>query len=370
MTIRDELLKQLDRLEEAKSLLLRKEQFLDPSNNLFVYSTEGISDLSGTDGTTPNNLKEALEKIVEATNQHIKVLKTMPVVMKEQEIINQIDKTYALVENNSQRVNPPLSWNLEEASQPIESLAGYMSSSLFYTAIKTLKITSSSRFLTNSGTAVDFEISLRKINTRTSTVDYFRGVSGNLNVTILGDNIDPDDIFIIGVDIHETIDLSSLYFTDFTYTIEREYYDGRTESNISNIANTKIGNSSIKADPIYSSKTSLISANIYWDMITINNFAVEIESKLTSEAVALVDGNSIFRTSDVGDNSLLSIKLNRAAMEFEAGMYSAYTDTSYFRVLGSDNYDIYSISPQSGSSFYVPNARPIDTIIKEALNAL
>ncbi len=369
MTIKDKLIAEIARLEKVKALLLRKEAFLDPSNDIVIYSTESIKRILGVDGSTPNNLREALETIVSAINDHIKMLKEMPVVVREQEVVNALDKEYALIEKNNGYINPPVVWDILERDMPISTFESYFSSARFYSALEKINFAANCKFQKSNGAPVDFEITLRKINLRTANVDKFRGISGNLNVTISGADIDPDDIFIIGVEIHESLDSSMLYASDFTYNVERSLHSGETKKNVFNIADTKIGNSSLKADPDLVGMNSVMSATIYWDMIALNNLALQGTTYHSSRPPAFNNGTMIFN-SNASLNSISQLSLSGAFMNFEEGLYSCYADTSYYRLLLEGTYTLYSMRTKEKSTLYVPNARPIDVIIREALSEL
>ena len=368
MTIKEKLISEIEKLEKIKQELLRKEVFLDPNNDTKIYSTERITDVDGYTGITPNGLRHIFGQLVSAINSHIKLLKSMPAVVQENEFVNSVENTKTIIEVGSQNV-APVGSTLYAQNVPTVGLSGHLKDSFIINNIEKIRFTSMARINRNdiNGTPIDFEITIRKINIRKASVVLFKSASGIMDVSFSGHDIDPDDIFLIGVELGSPIDVLDTYYSDFSYRIEQVSMSGEvTESNLV-IANSRIGTGTLKADPTYASNLSMRFSTILWDIVTLDTNRFDVRSSDNAPLRQVVDSSPTLLSAQ--DNQFLaSISDLGTSMEFEEGLYSAKADCSYSRVIGSRNYNIYENQNTNQSRINVPNAKPIDVVLEEILN--
>jgi len=195
MTLKEKLLSKLAELEEAKERLLKIEPFLNPDNNMFVYHTEDIRSLSGTQGTTPANLGEILETVVKAINEYVDYIKSIPDASSNVVFRDRPDKDMAIVSSSRLGFHPPASWTKEFSGVNTESVFSILPTSTYYGRVIEAHFYSSPHINKNdySGREISIEVKLLRINSRLNEFNVFRsGINNPLDVLLTDDIMQPD----------------------------------------------------------------------------------------------------------------------------------------------------------------------------------
>lgn len=366
MTTKQELQKKLDELQELKGNLLRIEPFLDSNNNSFVYSSEDIEDLAGTQGTTPANLSEILEEVVKKINEYVDYIKTLPYAESSAIYRERPEVDLALVSKNRAGFHPPVSWTEKALEASVDSIYGYLAMSEYYGAVRKIKVYASPtiRKGDSSGRDIDIETKLFRINSRLNVNSEFRSGSGALDVTLTDDVLAPDDIYIVGLVVKEAMANDIIYYQDLTYSIEYEFMDGTTSKEMYTMGNRRIGNMLPDID------STLSYGCVYWDMLTISRFTIDVSNSVgdTSEINTFVDGPISGGLFD--GNIVTEFKTSMFATNMASRKLSYRSGCSWFRSMLNDKYDLYDKNTSEVIGVVFNNLRPIDRIIEEAINAL
>lgn len=365
MTIKEKLESEILRLEEVKAGLLRKEQFLNPSNSSFIYSSESIGDIKSTQGTTPNNLSTILETVVKTINEYVDYIRTIPFAESNVIYRERPDVDMALVSNNRHGFFSPMDWTLIAENNDFASVYSQVALTKYYGSIKSIQITASPSFRKHgeSGNEIDFEMKMIRVNPRRSDTSVFRSGSGPLSIALSEDAIFPDDVFMIGIVPNVNIDSSVVYYKDFSYKMTITRHDGSEETTVRTTGNSRIGNSSIDSD---TSAGMMIS----WDLIAVNKLDISLSNTLGNTTVVVNDNDGPILGGLSDGNIVSSISVGQFSMDLLSHNISYRENISWYRQLADDRFSLYNMNTSEIQSIVFNNVRPIDRILEEALNAL
>jgi len=365
MTIKDKLTERINELEAMKAGLLRKEQFLDPTNDTFLYSTESISDIAGTQGSTPKNLSTILEVIVKEINTYVEYIRDLPFAESHVIYRERTDVDLALVSNNRASFNIPMSWTKRGDGYDFNSVQSQVALSKFFGSVKKMTVTSSPSFRKHgeNGEDINFEIKMIKLNPRKNESSVFRSGSGPLSVVLDENSISGDDIIFIGIVPSVDLDPAAIYFKDFTYRIAIERHDGTEDVIVNSIANTRVGNSSINSDT-----TAGIMVN--WDMLTFNRLDIKYLNTIGNSGQFATDFDGFLGGGLTAGNVLSSISVEQFSSDLQEMAISYREGVAWFRKLLDDTYGFYDMNSTNVESIVFNNLRPISHVLEEAIDAL
>lgn len=367
MTVEQELQNKLDELEETKSKLLRIEPFLNPNNNLYVYSTEDIRDISGTQGVTPSNMAHVLETVVKKINEYTEYIKKLPFVEASTIYRERPEAELAIVSEERAGFSVPITWEEKASSVPISSIYGYLGMGTYYGKVKNIRFFAnpSLRKGSENGRDIDIEVKMFRINSRANIKEEYRSGSGQLDVTISENVISPDDMYIIGLSIKESVSTDIIYYQDFTYSIEYEFIDGSISKNVYTIANRKIGNFLIDGDTTLS-----LGSLLYWDMIMMSSIDFTIKDSMGYSITPNVISSGQLTYGLYDGNILSNISIGMFSTDVEIFMLSYRNKCSWLRIEYNDMYTLYDKNESPVAGIVFKNLIPIDTVLEEVVNAI
>ena len=366
MTTKQKLQEKLDELEELKAELLRVEPFLNPDNDSFVYSTESLSDIAGTQGSTPSNLSEILEVVVVEINKYVDYIKKLPFAETSVIYRDRSENELAFVSTGRKDFHPPVRWTEKAVDVSVDAVLGYLAMSEYYGSIKSMRIYCSPTIRKNdiSGRDISLEVKLVRTNGRLNTRSDFRSGTGPLDVTISDEVIAPDDIYMIGIMTKENVTNDIIYYADLTYSIEFTYHDGSTSKEIYSMANKKIGNNILDID------TTLTYGCVYWDMLLIGNMGLFVKNSMgnTTNPPTSIDGpisGGLFDSNIVTD-----VGIGMFSTDIESYKFSYRSGCSWVRLLTEGRFSLYDKNESNVAGVIFNNLRPLDLILEEAIDAL
>ena len=366
MTIKEKLLERITELEALRAGLLRKEPFLDPNNNSFIYSTEDIADLEGTQGTTPLNLSEILEKVVDEINKYVEYIKNLPFAESSVIYRERPDVDLALVASNRKAFSIPMVWESKALNVSVQSIYSYLAMSKFYGSIRKMKIYSTPTFRKNdfNGREIDFEIKMFKINNRLNILSEFRSGTGPLDVTITDDDLNADDLFFMCIVVNEPLFDGIVYYQDFTYTIEIENFDGSKENTIHTVGNRRIGNTTMEGD------TTLNGASIYWDMLAVDRPNITVKTTLGDTYPINTSQDGPLSATHADGNMVAEMTIESFTVDMSRLKLSYRGEIASYKTLLSDTYSLYDMNISNVASIVFNNLKPIDQVLEDAINEL
>lgn len=356
----------IEELKIEKSKLLKVESFLNPDNDYFVYHTYSLDKISGTTGSTPNNLSEILDVVTDAILKYSEYIKKIP--NKESSIVKRdrgVQK-YAILSTNGV-VSAPVTWEEVATDVSFYSLQQYLPMSEYKGGVKSIKIECMPSFRKGgeSGTDIDFSVVLLRINPRKNILEEFTNGGGLMRVTIDNSNLFGDDIFIIGMRQKQKIIKTSIYYSNLSYSIDLEFMDGRTSSNVYSIGGTKVGNI------IPSNIDNSISDNIvYWSMFTLNDFTVSATEFQNKEMILIPKTYNLDIPSTYDGNTIQEIIVDGIRIDVSDKKISFRSNISERSIIFSDTFKLYDKKDNGLSKIVFKNVVPIDVVLEEAINAL
>ncbi len=366
MTVKEKLQAKLDELEAAKSDLIKIEPFLDPNNSMYVYSTEKMSELDGTSGTTPKNLGEVLDEVIKEINNYVEYIKKLPYAESSVIYKDRPEVDLALVNNNRADFHVPITWSAKAEDVSVDSVYGYLAMSKYYGKIKSMRFYASPTIRKGdiSGRDIDIETKLYRINTRLNINSEYRSGAGPLDVTITDDEINPDDLYIIGIANKEKLYNELIYYQDLTYSIEYEFFDGNKDIILLNIANRKTGNMLPDID------STLTGGLVYWDMLLMNQISVEVENAIGDSSSLNVSVDGPISGGLFDGNILTMIKNNMFSEDVSSKKMTYRSGCSWLRSLSRDTMTLYDMNTSNVATIIFNNLKPIDRVLEEAINDL
>ena len=365
MTIKQKLESEIARLESIKADLIKKSELQDPLNSSFIYSTEEISDISDTHGSTPNNLSTVMDVLSKSINEYVDHIRTLPFISSNVIYKERPDADIAMLSSNRLGFKQPISWTEIGENYPFEGVIDQLPLSKYYGSIRKIEITSTPKFRKHgeSGEDISFEIKVHKLNLRLDRQSTFRSGEGPLNITISENDLYPDDIFIVGIVPNVNIDSTVMYYRDFTYKMVIYRHDDTTETILNTVGNSSIGNSSIGSD-------TASGMMILWDFVAVNRMDTYLSNSSgnTTRLETGRDGPILGGRTDGNVLTGMSIGNNTAAME---GFIMSYRENiSWYRVLCDERYSLFNMNVSNVQSIVFNNVRPIGHILEEAIDAL
>ncbi len=362
MTIKDVLLGKIDELNIVKDKLLKIESFLNPGNDIFVYHTLSIGDISGTTGSTPSNLAEILSVVVKSINDYTEYIMSIP--NRESNVIRRDRgvQTYAIISKKS-LVPGNIIWEELSNNALFGSVQQLLPMSTYIGFIDTLKINCAPSFRKGGQDGADilFEVVLIRINSRLNIIEEYETGGGLFEVTFDGPHLYGDDVFIIGFRPKQQIIPSSIYYSNLAYNIEINGLDNSSTTEAKTINNTPIGNILLNVD------TSITDGILMWDAFALNDFSVETEDSIQNKAKLLPISEV---TAQVVGKTLDSIKVDGISADVSNFKISYMEGTFRSYILIDDSYILYDKKGNNVERIIFKNVIPIDIILEEAINAL
>lgn len=363
MTIKEILLNKIEELNIVKSSLLKVDIFLNPDNDAFVYHTLNIGKISGTTGSTPNNLSEILDTVVASINEYAQYIQKMPYAESNVILRNRDTKQYAVFSNKG-LVPGRVSWTEMSSEASFESIQQYLPMSTYKGFVKTMKIVCRPSFRKGSPDAnnINFDVIVYRINTRLNLKEVYSANGIEVSVTFDSDHLYGDDIFIIGFKPITKIILTSIYYSDLSYSIDIEGEDGSKNSIIRAINDISPGGMQPDVD------TSVNDGILMWDIFTLNDFSVELIDTAGKSAYIIPDNYSGTNGTGV---TIDSISVDGFSLDLSSEKISCKPGS--FKAIGSlidDTYSLYDKNVSNIAHIVFKNIRPIDIVLSEAINAL
>lgn len=367
MTVKEKLLAKLAELEDVKEKLLKIEPFLNPDNNMFIYHTEDIRSLAGTQGSTPSNLGEIMDVVVKAINEYVEYIKGLPEASSNIVFRDRLDKDMAIVSTERAGFHPPVSWTKEFSGVNTESVYSTLPMSTYYGRIIEAHVYSSPHINKNdySGREISLEAKLIRINSRLNELNVFRsGADNPLDVLLTDDVMQPDDIYIIGVVPHERLSRDIIYYQNLSYTIDFKYADGSRETKLFAMGNRKDGNF------LYDGDDTLEFGMVFWDMVIISGFNISVENYVGDRTDIDTSRNGNIGSAMFDSNIITKVVTHGFSTDISDEKVSYRSGCGYLRDIFSDTFDVYNKNTTPIARVVFKNVRPIDLVLEEAINEL
>lgn len=345
MTQEEITLEKISLLQSEKANLLKKSEFINPSNDKKIYSSQSLSEKDNTSGSTPSDIISILKTIMETTKSYIDEVKKYPFVegSKSQEE-SSIIKISPHKDNSKANI---------VSGATISNIERYIPDSVVSHGIDYMKFSVYADFYIEAM----HSISVTKINTRTRGKEVYIINGSGGEVTIFGKDINIDDLFIISVATKEDMPSSSISLDGFASVI--------TRSGGSDYDKTIPFSSSRNPQP-FTSGNLIMGSNFAWCATSIGETKLELNSSASSVDITK---NLSLGALFTPRSKIISISGNGETSGISSMNLAVGVKTGAFDPFNSFSYDV-SQQRTSSNKALMNNIIGIDTILKDAINDL
>ena len=363
MTIKETLSEKIEELNIVKEKLVDASIFLDPNNDFFIYHSFALDRISGSTGSTPNNLSEILDTISSEILKYSDYIKKIPNVSSS---IIKRDRgvySYAILSNNG-GISSQIQWDEVYENASFMSLQQFLPVSTYKGGIEYIRVDSSPSFRKGGegNEDIQFDIVVIRINPRLNIIEEYKAGNGILSVTLDNDHLYGDDVFIVGFRPKQKIIKTSVYYSKLVYTVKIKTLNGNITENTYSVGGTKVGNIVPNVDD------TLVDGLVYWSMFTLNDFTVS-GVDIQNHDMTMIPVISDIGTSYDG-NILKEISVDGISIDVSQFKISFRSSVSERSILYNDTYRLYNKKETGISKIIFKNLRPIDIVLEEAINEL
>ena len=366
MTVKEKLEQKIKELEEIKAKLLKLSQFTDPSNDTRVYSSKSIKDLNNTQGVTPKNFGEVLTVVIKKLNEYSDYINSLNYVIGSSVNRSRIVTNYKIVPEIADVSNIPQEFSLKYENVDFQSLLNYVPDAEYTSPVTSMSITGTPviRKDSSSGDPVDIGAVFLHLNPRMMIKDKIVFNNGIISANVSPSSFFGDDIFVVGVFFREDISPDQVFYIDLSYRVDLQLVDGRTVTKAYSIANKKIG---VEKNVFDTLRQGIVIA---WDMLAVNRCDFTIHNTQGDDTNI---GTAIDRPIGGGtfDGNVISQITVQGISQDIANYLLSYRDScAYYRGIYDCKYSLYSVDEDSLTPVMIPNLKPINEVIYEALRDL
>lgn len=357
---REQIEKKIQELKDTKDGLLRISDLTNPDGGNRFYSTKTISSSLPTEGVNAFSLQTLFDTIAREINLHVAEMKSLPYTISN-EIVSRSSETIVAVGSESNEVVYGAKLIGENLS--IFDIAS-MSGVEFLHNTKGVTITSDTRFEEfDSKRKITHETVMYKISTRDGTIDTFSsGTLGGLNVYIDGEQHSPDDIYIIGARILDSVDKKIPYYLDLSFSIKKETKTGTRKVYSSTIGNTKVGEAYVDIDPLMDEGLRLST------IILPSEMSIKYKDLIIGESILEPSSAYMMSGGFFQGNKIEEISSRGKVIPLSSKPISLYGSSVSVISLDTEKYDVYLKEEDSGSRVIFPNLIPLDIKIEGAFD--
>jgi len=363
MTIKEKLEAKLQELEELKSKLINLSHFNNPDNDTTFYSDASVKDLRKTQGVTPKNVGEVLMVVIKTVNEYIDYINKLDYASVASVMRDRIVKNYKIISSISDISGIDPDFDLQYTGVDFQSLVPYLPDAEYSSPVKNISITGAPvlRSGTATGDTVNIGAVFININPRLGVNNSIRFPNGVISASLSSALLGGDDLFIVGIYAKEDLSQYDALYMDFTYRVDISFDDGTTDTKLYSIANKKIG---VEENNFDSTRPDAIIA---WDALSVNrvDFSI-INTQGDSTSIATSVDRPIGGGSFAG-NIVSQILIGAFSSDMAEYQLSYRDNCAYYRGLYDTVYDLYMANEEAMTPIVIPNLKPIDEVLYDAL---
>jgi hypothetical protein len=349
-------------LASIKSNLIRKEHLINPTNTSLFYSTKATETLGSTEGVNPIAICSVMTIIEDTILGYIEELKGLPFI-RTSPVLTQKTKTMIAIENGVNHNTSLLKQKGEDLS--IQDILPILDDITLISAVEGLKFTTNTTVESEDrNTTLNYEIILYKINSSNNDITTFRSGQGDLNVTIGKNDINVDDIYILGILFNNEINPNLPYYVDLSFVVSKTTVIAGSTEIRGTIGNLDIGLQNLDVD------TSLSNSILLTSIFGFNDIGTRVESAESTTVDFTFGGVPYSPTGQYSGNVMVKIGTRGRLVNIADKKISLWQNSSSSSSLHSGTYDLFELENVQQDRIIFNNLRPIDIVIEEAIDGL